>query len=60
MAEYEVMGSHCNNESQTSKKEKKNWGKRGEMKTNQKKIKRSQANKMLGFLCNKQFQIFSH
>lgn len=59
MTEYEVMGSHCNNESQTSKK--KNWGKKGEMKINQKKkMKRSQANKMLRFLCNKQFQIFSH
>lgn len=59
MTEYEVMGSHCNNESQTSKK-KKLGEKGGNENKPEKKMKRSQANKMLRFLCNKQFQIFSH
>ena len=58
MTEYEVMGSHCNNESQTSKKKLGEKG--GNENKPEKKMKRSQANKMLRFLCNKQFQIFSH
>ena len=39
---------------------KKLGGKGGNENKPEKKMKRSQANKMLRFLCNKQFQIFSH
>lgn len=49
MTAYEVMGSHCNDESQTSKKNC--------LKKLTKGKKKSQANEMLRFLRNKQFQI---